>query len=172
MIRKRHPRGVLFRGVQNMSAQQALRTKYTNSFQRMREPLSHLDDCQGVHYRMQLNVYRWILEKYYGQRVIGMRVVCCHPDNGDTAFVDEVPDMQNDVAEIMRRQRELCSISSSSSDDGSVFDPLGGSGEYIAEEDFFERLLEEQADMESHVVGAALQNEPFPDGSFVGSSGL
>ena len=44
----------------------SLAEKYSNRWQKMREPLSHLDDCAGVHYRLQLNAYKYILEKYYG----------------------------------------------------------------------------------------------------------
>ena len=56
--------------------------KFNNSFRRMREPLSHIDDCQGQHYRLQLNIYKWILETYYDQRVKSMAIVCTHPDCG------------------------------------------------------------------------------------------
>lgn len=70
-----------------------LRSKYSNHFQRMQYPLEHLDDCSGIHYRIQLNIYTWILETYYDASVSGMFVVCTHPDNEGTAFVDSVPRM-------------------------------------------------------------------------------
>ena len=38
-----------------------LRSKYSNPWQRMRPPLSHLDDCAGNCYRLQLNVYRFLV---------------------------------------------------------------------------------------------------------------
>ena len=50
--------------------------------QRMNSPLDHLDDCQGMRYRLQLHCYRYLLQKYYDAVVSGMRVVCTHPDNG------------------------------------------------------------------------------------------
>ena len=34
------------------------REKYDNRWQRMKGPLSHIPDCQGLHYRLQLNVYK------------------------------------------------------------------------------------------------------------------
>ena len=40
-----------------------LRTKYCNTYQRMREPLRHLDDCAGAHYKLPINAYRYILQK-------------------------------------------------------------------------------------------------------------
>ncbi len=83
-----------------------LRTKYVNKFQSMKVPLHHLDDCQGNHYRLQLNCYKYLLEKYYGQIVASMHVVCCHPDNGETAFVDDVPVMKNEAEAMMSYQRQ------------------------------------------------------------------
>ena len=41
-----------------------LQSKFSNDFQRMKSPLSHLDDCAGNHYSLQLNVYKYLLEKY------------------------------------------------------------------------------------------------------------
>ena len=46
-----------------------LRHKYANPYQQMNYPLSHLDDCAGEHYRLQLNCYRYLLEKYYNRKV-------------------------------------------------------------------------------------------------------
>ena len=83
-----------------------LRTKYVNKFQSMKVPLHHLDDCQGNHYRLQLNCYKYLWEKYYGHIVASMHVVCCHPDNGETAFVDDVPVMKNEAEAMMSYQRQ------------------------------------------------------------------
>ena len=83
-----------------------LRTKYSNKFQSMKGPLMHLEDCQGNHYRLQLNCYKYILEKYYGQIIASMHVVCCHPDNGECAFVDDVPVMKSEAEAMMSYQRQ------------------------------------------------------------------
>ena len=37
---------------------------FENKFQRLKEPLHHLDDCNYNHYRVQLSVYAWILMEY------------------------------------------------------------------------------------------------------------
>ena len=66
----------------------------------MAAPLDHLPDAQGIKYRLQLNVYRFILEKYYGFVVSSMLVVCLHPDL-EVPFVDEVPHMPTETCEIM-----------------------------------------------------------------------
>ena len=70
----------------------------------MKSPLQHLEDCSGVHYRLQLNCYRFILEKYYDLRVSMMMVVCCHPDNDLIPFVDRVPVMQKETHDMMEWQ--------------------------------------------------------------------
>ena len=53
-----------------------LRAKYSSPFNVMLYPCEHLDDCQGNHYRLQLNCYKYMLEKYYGKVVSGTYVVC------------------------------------------------------------------------------------------------
>lgn len=79
-----------------------LRMKYTNKFRNMHSPLSHIPDCAGWHYRLQLNTYKYILEHHYGYVVSAMYVVCLHPDNMETGpFLDEVPNMSHDVAAML-----------------------------------------------------------------------
>ncbi|CAK0818359.1 unnamed protein product [Prorocentrum cordatum] len=103
-----------------------LRSKFTNPWGNMKFPLSRLSDCQGNHYRVQLNIYRWMLEHYYGARVAAMYVVCLHPDNGDQPFVDDVPVIP-EIEELMAiqrtRSRELRAMAS---EDVREIDPLGG----------------------------------------------
>ena len=106
---------------------QDLRNKYGNSFQSMLPPFSHLDDCAGNHYRLQLNCYKFILEKYYGFFVVDMYVVCTHPDNVDRAFVDHVPVMGREVERLMAFQRSRAEETLRLSLEDSVEDdPLGG----------------------------------------------
>ena len=50
---------------------------------------------------------RWILETYYNAQVCRMSIVCLHPENEPDPLVIEVPDMQNEVHEIMKEQRDL-----------------------------------------------------------------
>ena len=77
--------------------------------------------------QQQLNVYRWILEHYYDVHVAEMFVVCLHPDNGDSAFIDTVPVIP-EVEELMAiqrlRSRELRAMAL---EDIHEMDPLGGS---------------------------------------------
>jgi hypothetical protein len=43
--------------------------------------MSEFDDCNYVHYQLQLNIYKFILEKYYDVEVMGMEIVVFHPNN-------------------------------------------------------------------------------------------
>lgn len=44
-------------------------------------PVSHLPDCNYWHYTLQLNVYRWFLESFYGLRISDMYLVIFYPEN-------------------------------------------------------------------------------------------
>lgn len=44
-------------------------------------PVAHLDDCNYWHYTLQLNVYRWFLETFYGLKISDMYIMIFHPDN-------------------------------------------------------------------------------------------
>ena len=72
----------------------------------MAPPVHDVDDCQGQHYRLQLNIYKWILEKCYYIQVQQTKVVCAHPHYLPDGFIDEVPDMQATVAKLMQCCRD------------------------------------------------------------------
>jgi len=57
-------------------------------------------DCNFVHYSLQLNMYKYILEKNYDVIIDKMYIVVFHPDN--KSFLEyEVPDRQDDIANIV-----------------------------------------------------------------------
>lgn len=70
----------------------------------MGSPLNHLDDCSGCTYALQLGLYQYVLEKYYGFRVKGRALVSLHPA---APFVTTVPYLQDEVEYLMQRQRNL-----------------------------------------------------------------
>ena len=43
--------------------------------------ISHLPDTNFWHYALQLNTYKYLLEKNYGKKISEMCLVCMHPDN-------------------------------------------------------------------------------------------
>jgi ATP-dependent exoDNAse (exonuclease V) beta subunit len=47
-------------------------------------PIEHLNDCNTVHYSLQLNVYREILERKYGYRIRDMVLVFMHRELFDS----------------------------------------------------------------------------------------
>lgn len=47
-------------------------------------PLEHLNDCNTVHYTLQLNLYRVILERKYGYVIQDMHLIFMHRDLGKT----------------------------------------------------------------------------------------
>ncbi|SPN79671.1 PD-(D/E)XK nuclease [Cedratvirus Zaza IHUMI] len=55
--------------------------------------LSHLSDCNFVHYSLQLNSYRHILENFYDKRVSAMYLAVFHPLQEKYKFI-EVPYMK------------------------------------------------------------------------------
>jgi hypothetical protein len=73
--------------------------KSENSYESGLCPLEHLPDTNYWHYTMQLNVYKWILEKYYGLEVADLYLVIIHPDQPSyrrmrlNIMTDEVEDM-------------------------------------------------------------------------------
>ncbi len=44
-------------------------------------PVSHLPDCNYWHYTLQLNIYRWFLETFYGLKISDMYLIILHPNN-------------------------------------------------------------------------------------------
>lgn len=54
--------------------------KFTNRWERGLGPLQDYDDCNFVSYSLQLNIYRYILEKHYGLKIAGLFLVVIHPD--------------------------------------------------------------------------------------------
>ncbi|CAJ1397818.1 unnamed protein product [Effrenium voratum] len=80
-----------------------LQSSLWNSFERMAAPLDHLHDSKGAIYALQLNLYRWLLETYYGERVSLMVLVSIHPE---VLFHTAVPDLRAEVSYLLARRRE------------------------------------------------------------------
>ena len=55
--------------------------KFENSYQSGKAPLDHLPDTNYWHYSLQLNIYRRILEEFYGYTVSELALVVLHPNN-------------------------------------------------------------------------------------------
>ena len=79
--------------------------KEQNKFQCGLYPVSHLPDCNYWHYSLQLNIYKYFLEKNYGLVVRDMFLVVFHPDN-DSYLKIKVGDLQREVEDMFRVRRE------------------------------------------------------------------
>ena len=69
-----------------------------------RGALSGLPDCNFWHYAMQLNTYRWILQRRYGKRVTRLALVVLHPNQASYRVV-EVPLLDDLVDGLMAERR-------------------------------------------------------------------
>lgn len=72
----------------------------SNSFQKGKGPVSHMDHCNLSHYTLQLNIYKYILETKYDKTISSMALVVCHPDNNNYLRF-EIPDMAEKVTELL-----------------------------------------------------------------------
>ena len=67
-------------------------------------PLEHVSDCNFMHYSLQLNLYKYILEKNYGVKITALVLVVCHPvQNGFKKIV--CPDMQEEIKDMLDLRR-------------------------------------------------------------------
>lgn len=73
----------------------------TNQFESGYPPLDHLPNTNYWHYTLQLNIYRWFLQTFYGLDVADLYLIVLHPENGNYKRIhlnileDEVQDMLN-----------------------------------------------------------------------------
>lgn len=51
-------------------------------------PIHFLDNCNYVHYSLQLNTYRYILMKNYGLEIKSMHLLILHPNNDNFVKID------------------------------------------------------------------------------------
>jgi len=62
-----------------------------------------MPDTNFWHYSLQLNVYRALLERCYGKRVVELCLVCLHPDNSSGNYeLVPVPFLDIDVDAMLR----------------------------------------------------------------------
>ena len=80
-------------------------SKYNSYGKYMAPPIDEIPDCQGEHYRLQLNMYKWILERYYDKRIKAMKVVSMAKNHRQEPFVDNVPHLSNAVDVLMAHRR-------------------------------------------------------------------
>ena len=75
-----------------------------HGYSKMREPLDHIDSCSGSEYAIQLSAYQYIIEKYYGFKVVGRALASLHPDAPYNTFI---PYLESEIEYIMTRRRHF-----------------------------------------------------------------
>ncbi len=74
--------------------------KTSNKYEKALPPISHLDDCNKNHYTLQLNLYKYILEKNYGLIICGLYLVVIHKTH-DNFEIIPVPDMIDNIKQML-----------------------------------------------------------------------
>lgn len=83
--------------------------KTENKFQSGLGPVSHLPDTNYWHYSLQLNVYRYILQKHYGYVVSDLALVVLHP--GQSSWrVFKLNFMDDEVADMMAARARALAV--------------------------------------------------------------
>jgi ATP-dependent exoDNAse (exonuclease V) beta subunit len=79
--------------------------KRTNDFKKKystKNYLKHLEDVNFSQYSLQLNLYKYILEKNYGCKVKDLYLVVLHPENSNNNYkIVYVPDMSKEIKDII-----------------------------------------------------------------------
>lgn len=83
--------------------------KKENRFQSAITPcIGHLPDTNFWHYSLQLNTYKYILEKHYGEKVVGMYLVCLHPNNKNNSYIRlKVPHLKKEMNKLMKLRKKM-----------------------------------------------------------------
>jgi hypothetical protein len=65
--------------------------------------LQDFDDTNYNHYSLQLNLYKYILEKNYNYKVRNLFIVCFHPINkNENYLLYKIPCMKNEIKKIIK----------------------------------------------------------------------
>jgi hypothetical protein len=68
--------------------------------------IKHLEDTNFWHYSLQLNTYKTIIEEKYGKKVVGLCLVCLHPNNDNYQLI-EVPFLQQEMIDLFEYRKEM-----------------------------------------------------------------
>jgi ATP-dependent exoDNAse (exonuclease V) beta subunit len=70
--------------------------KMNNRYEKGYDPISHLPNCNYYQYSLQLNLYKWILERHYDLKVEEMGLIIVH-ENNPTYLKYDVKDMSKEI---------------------------------------------------------------------------
>lgn len=70
--------------------------------------ISHMPDTNFWHYTLQLNTYKAIIEEKYGMQVVGLCLVCLHPDNSNGNYkLIEVPFIEKEIRDLFEYRKQM-----------------------------------------------------------------
>lgn len=76
--------------------------KFKNKYEKARAPIEHLEDCNYTHYSLQLNLYKYLLEKNYDLQVVEMNLIVIHRNNSKAQIIPVHP-MEREIKLILGR---------------------------------------------------------------------
>lgn len=72
------------------------------------ECIRHLPDTNFWHYTLQLNTYKAIIEEKYGKKVVGLCLVCLHPDNYNKNYqLIPVPTIEKEIMDLFQYRKDM-----------------------------------------------------------------
>ena len=72
------------------------------------ECIKHFPDTNFWHYSLQLNTYKYMIEKNYGKKVTGMYLICLHPINKNKSYIKlKVPNLSTELKDLMNLRRDM-----------------------------------------------------------------
>ena len=77
-----------------------------NNYRKGKYPLNHIDDTNYWHYALQLNIYKYILEKNYMKAISSLYLVKLHPDQQNYEVI-RIPDLTTEVNLMIKQRIEI-----------------------------------------------------------------
>jgi hypothetical protein len=80
-----------------------------NNFNRFALPtqICHLPDSNFWHYALQLNTYKFIIEKNYGKKIADLFLVRLHPDAEENNYeLIQLPDLTREISDLFKERIE------------------------------------------------------------------
>ena len=88
--------------------------------------ISHLPDSNFWKYSLQLNTYKWILEKNYGKKISNMFLVWLHPNNPGNSY------LKYEVDPLSKEMEDLIKLRLSHTNSGATSNPFVDTSEMTA----------------------------------------
>ena len=88
--------------------------------------ISHLPDSNFWKYSLQLNTYKWILEKNYGKKISNMFLVWLHPNNPGNSY------LKYEVDSLPKEMEDLIKLRLSRTNSGAISNPFVDTSEMTA----------------------------------------